>query len=123
MTSILTYIWGIPILAALLLPVTRHLDEALSYCKVTDVLLGIGKSAAVPVMIRWLNSPDKKEAATAAEVLGDIGGDLATAALTRSLGDTDPGVRPSNRQYIAYAVSWEQIPDDGLPRYDAGRPR
>jgi hypothetical protein len=36
--------------------------------------------------------------------------------------DTDPGVRPSNRQYVAYAVSWEQIPDDGLLRYDEGRP-
>jgi hypothetical protein len=37
--------------------------------------------------------------------------------------DGDPGVRPSTRQYVAYAASWEQIPDDGLPRYDEGRPR
>jgi hypothetical protein len=37
--------------------------------------------------------------------------------------DGDPGVRPTNRQYVAYAASWEQIPDDGLPRYDEGRPR
>jgi hypothetical protein len=32
--------------------------------------------------------------------------------------DTDPGVRPSYRQYLAYAAPWEPIPDDGLPRYD-----
>ncbi len=32
--------------------------------------------------------------------------------------DGDPGVRPSARQYVAYAASWEEIPDDGLPRYD-----
>ena len=31
--------------------------------------------------------------------------------------DSDPGVRPSHRQYVAYAAVWEPIPDDGLPRY------
>jgi hypothetical protein len=31
--------------------------------------------------------------------------------------DQDPGVRPSYRQYVAYAAEWEPIPDDGLPRY------
>ncbi len=37
--------------------------------------------------------------------------------------DTDPGVRPSYRQFVAYAASWESIPDDGLPRYPEGRPQ
>lgn len=32
--------------------------------------------------------------------------------------DSDPGVRPSYRQFVAYAAAWEAIPDDGLPRYD-----
>ncbi len=31
--------------------------------------------------------------------------------------DGDPGVRPSFRQYTAYAAAWEPIPDDGLPRF------
>jgi hypothetical protein len=31
--------------------------------------------------------------------------------------DEDPGIRPSARFYTAYAASWEQIPDDGLPRF------
>ena len=31
--------------------------------------------------------------------------------------DGDPGVRPSFRQFVAYAAVWEPIPDDGLPRY------
>jgi hypothetical protein len=35
--------------------------------------------------------------------------------------DDDPGIRPSYRQFIAYAVPWEEIPDDGLPRYPEGR--
>lgn len=32
--------------------------------------------------------------------------------------DEDPGVRPSYRQFVAYAAPWEPIPDDGLPRFD-----
>ena len=36
--------------------------------------------------------------------------------------DEDPGVRPSYRQYVAYAAAWEPIPDDGLPRYPERRP-
>jgi hypothetical protein len=36
--------------------------------------------------------------------------------------DRDPGVRPQWRQYVAYAVPWEPIPDDGLPRYGEARP-
>jgi len=31
--------------------------------------------------------------------------------------DTDPGIRPSFRQFVAYAAPWEPIPDDGLTRY------
>lgn len=30
--------------------------------------------------------------------------------------DGDPGARPSARLFTAYAASWEEIPDDGLPR-------
>jgi hypothetical protein len=37
--------------------------------------------------------------------------------------DGDPGVRPQARQYVAYAASWEDIPDDGLPRFDEAIPR
>jgi len=36
--------------------------------------------------------------------------------------DKDPGVRPSYRQYVAYAAQWEPIPDDGLPRFPERRP-
>ena len=36
--------------------------------------------------------------------------------------DGDPGVRPSVRQFVAYAAVWEPIPDDGLPRYPEHRP-
>ena len=35
--------------------------------------------------------------------------------------DSDPGIRPSVRQFVAYAASWEPIPDDGLPRYPETR--
>ena len=36
--------------------------------------------------------------------------------------DGDPGIRPSARQFVAYAAPWEPIPDDGLPRYDERLP-
>lgn len=31
--------------------------------------------------------------------------------------DSDPGVRPAAHQFVAYAASWEAIPEDGLPRH------
>ena len=36
--------------------------------------------------------------------------------------DRDPGIRPSSHAFTAYAVAWEPIPDDGLPRYPEARP-
>ena len=36
--------------------------------------------------------------------------------------DGDPGIRPQWHQYVAYAASWEPLPDDGLPRYPEARP-
>jgi hypothetical protein len=36
--------------------------------------------------------------------------------------DGDPGIRPSWRQFVADAAPWEPIPDDGLPRFEAGKP-
>jgi hypothetical protein len=37
--------------------------------------------------------------------------------------DGDPGIRPQYHQFVTYAVPWEAIPDDGLPRYGEARPR
>ena len=36
--------------------------------------------------------------------------------------DSDPGISPQWRQFVAYAAPWEAIPDDGLPRYPEGKP-
>jgi hypothetical protein len=36
--------------------------------------------------------------------------------------DCDPQIRPSIRQFVAYAAPWEAIPDDELPRHlESGR--
>ncbi|HVS84136.1 MAG TPA: GFA family protein [Gaiellaceae bacterium] len=35
--------------------------------------------------------------------------------------DGDPGIRPSYRQFVAYAAAWEELPDDGLPRFPESR--
>ena len=36
--------------------------------------------------------------------------------------DGDPGIRPSYRQFVAYAAPWDPLPDDGLPRYPEQKP-
>jgi hypothetical protein len=36
--------------------------------------------------------------------------------------DSDPGIRPQYRQFVAYAAPWEELPDDGLPRHDERPP-
>jgi hypothetical protein len=36
--------------------------------------------------------------------------------------DGDPDVRPAAHQFVAYAAPWEEIPDDGLPRFDERLP-
>jgi hypothetical protein len=49
--------------------------------------------------------------------------DPATGAMSVRLGtvEGDPGVRPSYRQFVAYATTWEAVPDDGLTRYPERR--
>jgi hypothetical protein len=49
--------------------------------------------------------------------------DPAQMSIRMSAFDEDPGVRPSFRAFVAYAASWEPIPEDGLERYQEGRPR
>ena len=46
--------------------------------------------------------------------------DPAQMGVRMSAFDGDPGVRPSRRQFVAYAAAWEPIPDDGLPRVPEG---
>ena len=35
--------------------------------------------------------------------------------------DEDPGIRPTVRQFVAYAAAWEPLPDDALPRFPESR--
>jgi hypothetical protein len=32
--------------------------------------------------------------------------------------DSDPAVRPSAHQFVAYAPAWSPVPDDGMPRFE-----
>jgi len=59
----------------------------------------------------------------------ECGGHLFSGALDHEyvsvhLGalEGDPGIRPEARQWVGSAVSWEPIPDDGLPRYEEAAP-
>ena len=83
----------ITLAAPYLMKVVEHDTDANLRQQAARALGAGGAEVVVPVMKNWLNGFDKKDATVAAEVLGDIGGDVATAALTRSLGDPDTGVR------------------------------
>jgi hypothetical protein len=43
--------------------------------------------------------------------------DTAQMSIRMSAFDRDPGIRPSWRQFVSYAASWEPIPDDGIERF------
>jgi hypothetical protein len=36
--------------------------------------------------------------------------------------DEDPGLTPMHRAFVAYAATWEPVPDDGIPHYDERAP-
>jgi hypothetical protein len=49
--------------------------------------------------------------------------DRTQMSIRMSAFDEDPGVRPSFRQFTAYAAAWEPIPEDGLERFPESRSR
>jgi hypothetical protein len=51
---------------------------------------------------------------------GSLDGDFVVIRLGALEGD--PGIRPEYRQWVSSAVPWEEIPDDGLPRYEEAKP-
>lgn len=36
--------------------------------------------------------------------------------------DADPGIRPQHHSYVESRAAWEELPDDGLPKYPAAPP-
>ena len=36
--------------------------------------------------------------------------------------DGDPGIRPQFHTFVASRAPWDELPDDGLPRYDEAHP-
>jgi hypothetical protein len=36
--------------------------------------------------------------------------------------DDDPQIRPQFHTYVASRAPWDELLDDGLPRYEAGKP-
>jgi hypothetical protein len=48
------------------------------------------------------------------------GGEMASVRLGAL--DGDPGVRPERHSYVDSRAPWEELPDDGLPRYPDAPP-
>ena len=47
--------------------------------------------------------------------------DSSTMSVRLGVLDAGPGVPPTWRQHLASAASWEPVPDDGVPRFEAHR--
>ncbi len=48
--------------------------------------------------------------------------DASTIGVRLGALEGDPGIRPTTRQFVAYAATWEPVPDDGLPRHPERTP-
>jgi hypothetical protein len=76
-------------------------------------------------LIRYWRPADGMPKAYCAECGGHLfSGSLAEEQIAARLGavDGDPGIRPELRQWVGSAVAWEEIPDDGLPRFEGAAP-
>jgi hypothetical protein len=49
--------------------------------------------------------------------------DPAQMSIRMGAFDRDPQVRLSWRTYVAYSAPWEPVPDDGLERFEEGKPQ
>ena len=111
--------------------------EASMYCHCTRCQRRTGTAASVnarttPEAFRIVQGEDRLRAwdppddGAAKYFCGDCGSALFSRS-PRSVGirlgaiDGDPGIRPTYRQYVAYAAAWEPIPDDGLPCHPEAR--
>ena len=118
-----------------------ELPQSARYCHCTRCQRRTGTAASasariVPGSLRVISGEDALRAFEPADGFAKVFCSLCGAhlwsrdpndptALSIRMGafDEDPGVRPSARQFVAYAAEWEPIPDDGLPRYPERRPR
>jgi hypothetical protein len=110
------------------------------YCHCTRCQRRTGSAAAVsarvpPGSVRILSGEDRVRRFVPEEGLpkafcGECGSALwaehrddgEPLAVRLGVLDADPGIRPSARQFTAYAAPWEPIPDDGLARHPERMP-
>ena len=74
-------------------------------------------------LIRVWKPPDEGRVKAFCSVCGSsvFGGDWPEGdQVSIRLGslDGDPGIRPQFHHYVASRAPWDELPDDGLPRYD-----
>jgi hypothetical protein len=50
-----------------------------------------------------------------------VPGEVPTIGVRLGAFDSDPGIRPTAHQFVSYAAPWEELPDDGLPRFSESK--
>lgn len=76
-------------------------------------------------LVRGWKPPDGFEkcfCGTCGGALFSKGPDGAIWSVRMGTLDSDPGIRPAHRQFVAYAAPWEPVPDDGVPHYPERAP-
>ncbi|HEY3727975.1 MAG TPA: GFA family protein [Solirubrobacteraceae bacterium] len=115
--------------------------QSASYCHCTRCQRRTGTAASAnariePGSLRVVQGEDrlrawKPEGGAEKWFCGDCGsalysrtpGEVERIGVRLGALDTVPEVKPSLHQFVAYAAGWEEIPDDGLPRYPERAPR
>jgi len=112
-------------------------SAAYCYCRRCQRRTGTARSASARVAIsdfevltgRDLIRAWRPADGMAKNYCGECGGHVFSGPLDAEkivirLGaiDGDPGIHPEYRQWVSSAASWEEIPDDGLPRYQGPAP-
>jgi hypothetical protein len=108
---------------------------AMTYCHCTRCQRRTGTAASPQARIRpgslrfvqgeelvkgWQPPDDGFEkcfCATCGSQLFSRAGDGTITSVRMGTLDEDPGLTPMHRTFVAYAATWEPIPDDGIPHY------
>jgi hypothetical protein len=132
------HLTGACLCGAVRFEITEPLKDA-GYCHCTRCQRRTGTGSAVsaalePGSVRFVQGEElvkawQPDGGWAKLFCGECGGALFSrppgsadpGAVRLGTLDGDPGVRPSYRQFVNYAASWEPIPDDGLERFGERR--
>jgi hypothetical protein len=96
-------------------------SPAVAYGRLAECLGGTFRIVAGREQLRMWQPPDGGEKWFCGEcgsaIFGSNPGHPESIGIRMGTFDDDPAIRPTVRQYVAFAAPWEPLPEDGLPRF------